>query len=225
MPSKSEIALVLTMRMLEKSGVRDWEDSATRTAIAAAANELADLIYSGDFDMALPDVIRVQTGTEKTFKSSGGSADITMTSVANAAGRQSTKCDFGATRARYYDVFAEVELAATPTAGALIDLYLGPSSSGTAGTDNPGNLSGSDAAYAGYSSNLAATVPQLMYVGSLVCTTQATATVQKGYVGRISIPQRYGILAVVNNSGAAFHSSATNVQFRFVPVEDAVEDS
>lgn len=225
-----DLARDLALSFIAKSGVREWEQPESREAIARAAVEMAAFIWANQNwqpyggNMALPDNALVQTGTEITFKSSGGTADITMTSVANAAGRQSTKADFGATRARYYDVFAEVELAATPTAGNLIDLYLGPSSSATAGTDNLGNLSGSDAAYTGYSSNLSATVPQLIYIGSLVCTAQATATVQKGYVGRVQVPQRYGILAVVNNSGASFHSSASNVQFRFVPVADTITD-
>lgn len=224
MPTKSEIALIAALEMIRKSGVRDWEDQPTRQAIAVAANELADLLYSGD-GMALPDVIRTQSGTEKTFKSSGGTAVITMTSVANNAARQSDKLDFGASRGRWYDVFAEVELAATPTAGNEIEHYLGPSSSATAGTDNLGGLGGSDAAYSGYSSNLDASIKQLISIGSLVCTAQATATIQKGYVGRVYIPQRYAQLVVYNKSGAAFHSSAANVSFRFVPAEDSIEDS
>lgn len=175
--------------------------------------------------MPLPDVGRVQTATEKTFRSSGGSATLTMTSVANTAARQSDKCDFGATRAPRYAVFAEVELAATPTAGAVIELFLGPSSSATAGTDNLAGLSGSDAAYTGYSSNLDASVQQLIRIGDFVCTAQATSTVQKGFVGYTTIPQRYASLVVYNRSGAAFHSSASNVVFRFVPLEDVLEDS
>lgn len=225
MPSKAEIALVVTMELLRKSGVRGYEDPSQLESIASAANALADLLYQDGDSMALPDVIRSQSGTAKTFKSSGGDAAITMTSVANNAARQSDKMDFGATRGRWYDVFADVELAATPTAGNEIECYLNPSSSATAGTDNLGGCGGSDAAYAGYSSNLDASIKQLIYIGSLVTTAQATATVQKGFVGRVYIPQRYASLVVYNKSGAAFHSSATNIQFRFVPSEDAVEDS
>lgn len=226
MTTLPELTRDILLALASKSGVQEWTDVTHREQITLAALEMAANIWNQTqgSNMALPDSALIQSGTEKTFKSSGGSADITMTSVANAAARQSTKCDFGATRARFYDVFAEVELAATPTAGNLIDLYLNPSSSATAGTDNLGGASGTDAAYAGYSSNLAASVPQLLYIGSLVCTTQATANVQKGYVGRVLVPQRYGSLIVVNNSGAAFHSSATNVVFRFVPVEDVVVD-
>lgn len=175
--------------------------------------------------MALPDYARIETGTEVTFKSSGGTGTITMTSVANNAARQSTKADFGATRARLYKVFAEVELAATPTAGNTIELWLAPSSSPTAGTDDLAGTSGSDAAYSGYSSNLDESLKQLIFVGDLVVTAQATATVQKGFVGFCVVPQRYAALVVYNKSGAAFHSSATNVVFRFVPVLDKIEDT
>jgi hypothetical protein len=179
--------------------------------------------------MALPDNALVQTGAEITFKGSGGDGTINMdkgtaTGVSNGAARQSTKADFGATRARYYDVFAEVELAATPTAGNLIDIYLNPSGSATAGTDNMANCAGTDSDYTGYSSNASASVVQLIYCGSLVCTAQATSTVQKGYVGRVQVPQRYGSIVVFNNSGAAFHTSDTNVVFRFVPVADTITD-
>lgn len=174
--------------------------------------------------MALPDVFRIQSGTTKTFKSSGGDAAITTASLGNAAGRQSVKLDLGATRAAFYDAFIDVELAATPTAGNSVDLYWAPSASNTAGVDNPGNATGADAAYAGYSSNLTATLPQLQYIGSLVTTAQATATVQKAFAGRFSPAHRYGSLIVVNNSGVAFHTSDANIQFRLVPVEGTVED-
>lgn len=175
--------------------------------------------------MALPDYFRVQSGTVKTFKSSGGDAAITLASLANGSYRQSVKLDFGATRAEWYDVYMDVEMAATPTSGNLVSLYWAPSSSATAGTDNGGNVSGTDAAYTGYSSNASASVTQLQLAGTLVLTAQATATVQKGYCGRFSPAQRYGSLVVGNGGGSAFHSSDTNIQVRFVPVEGVIEDS
>src|SRR3954466_15710006 len=125
--------------------------------------------------MALPDYLHQQTGVTKSFKSSGGSAAITMTSVANAAARQSVKLDLGASRAAAYYLRCDNEIAATPTAGNTIDYYWAPSSSATAGTDNPGGVGGTDSAYAGYSSNLTASLPQLQFIGSMVCTAQATA--------------------------------------------------
>ncbi len=225
MTTLPELTRDILLALLAKSGVREFDDPDFRETITIAALEMAANIWLNTGNsMALPDNALIQTGTEITFKNSGGDAAISMASVANAAGRQSVKADFGATRARFYDVFAAVELAATPTAGNLIDLYLNASGSATAGTDNNANTDGTDSAYAGYSSNLAASVPQLIYIGSLVCTTQVTATVQKGYVGRVQVPQRYGSLVVVNNSGAAFHSTNTNQSFRFVPVADVITD-
>ena len=67
--------------------------------------------------MALPDYLRVQSGTVKTWKSSGGDAAITLASLANGSYRQGAKLDLGATRAEWYDVYLDIEMAATPTAG------------------------------------------------------------------------------------------------------------
>jgi hypothetical protein len=175
--------------------------------------------------MAIQAAFRVQVGTLKTYKSSGGDGTITTASLANGSARQGTKIDLGATRALWYDVFADVEMAATPTAGNTVDVHWAPSSSATAGTDNGANVTGTDAAYSGYSSNQDASLPQLQICGSLTLTAQATATVQKGYVGRFSPAQRYGSLVVVNRGGSAFHTSDANIQFRFVPVEGTQEAS
>lgn len=175
--------------------------------------------------MALPDYGRIESLAEVTFKSSGGTGAITLTSVANNAARESAKIDFGATRARFYKVYMDAEMAATPTAGSTIEVWLNPSSSATAGTDNCGGCGGADAAYTGYSSNLDASIVQLEYVGALVTTAQATATVQRGYVGIAFLPQRYASIVVYNKSGAAFHSSATNIVIRFVPISDLIQDA
>ncbi len=175
--------------------------------------------------MAVTAVGRQQFATAKVFKSSGGDAAITMTSVANAAARESVKLDMGEMVGQLIAVKAEIEMAATPTAGATIDLYWNPSDSATAGTDNCGGTAGVDQAYTGYSSNVAASVKQLLFIGSLVLTAQATATVQKGLVGTFRLPNRYGSLVVVNNGGSSVHSSATNIQFIFTPVEDTSEPS
>jgi len=175
--------------------------------------------------MALPDFNRVQNGSEITVKSSGGSAAITMTSVANGAARQSAKIDFGASRAREYLLIAEIEMAATPTAGNAIEFYMGWSNDSDAGDDNPAGLSGADAAYTGQSSNLDASVKQLSYLGDAVVSALATSTVQRITVAKVEAPMRYGSLVVYNKAGSAFHSSATNIAFRFIPVLDVIEDS
>lgn len=173
--------------------------------------------------MAVTGTFRNQTGTAKVIRNSAGDAAITLASLANAAARQAVKLDLGATRAKEYAVKGSFELAATPTAGNTIDLYWGPSPNATGGSENPGNTTGTDAAYAGYSSNLTATLPQLQFIGSFVCTAQVTTTVQVGIVGRFRPNERYGNLVVVNNSGAAFHSTETNQFITIVPIEGTVE--
>jgi hypothetical protein len=175
--------------------------------------------------MALPDYGRVQNATIKTFKSSGGDAAITLASLASNSARQSAKLDLGSSRAPIFGVKADVEIGATPTAGNTIDLYWAPSTSGTASIDNPGNISGSDAVYSGYASNnIDASLRQLFFIGSFVCTSQSTPVVQKAFVGMFTSPSRYGSLVVYNRSGAAIHSSDSNTNIVFMPVEDIIED-
>jgi hypothetical protein len=170
--------------------------------------------------MAITATFRQQVGTPKVFKSSGGDAAITLASLGSS--RQSAKLDLGATIAPAIAVKADFEFAATPTAGASVDLYWSPSSSATAGTDNAGGASGTDSAYTGYGT-LAASLPQLLFIGSFMTTANATSTVQKAHISIFRPPNRYGSLIVVNNSGAAFHSSDTNCNVTFTPLEEVAE--
>lgn len=80
-------------------------------------------------------------------------------SVANDAARQSTKADLGATRAARFNVMAALEFASAGlTAGEYVEFYWASSPSSTAANANPAGVSGSDAAYAGYASNLNASL-------------------------------------------------------------------
>lgn len=219
-----DMAMIFAIEMIRKSGVREWQDADTRNAMITAALEMAAGLTIEDDPMALPDYFRVQNGTAKTIKNSGGDAAITLASLANNAARQCVKLDLGDIRAERWIVRANFELAATPTAGYGIDLFWAPSTSATAGTDNPANVSGTDAAYTGYSSNIDASIKQLIWIGTFVCTSQATATVQKAFVGELCPPTRYGSMVVYNRSGAAFHSTDTNQQIELIPLHGVVED-
>lgn len=174
---------------------------------------------------AVAAVFRQQSGTEKTWKASGGDYAITMDSTANAAAREGAKGDLGATFGVLYAAKLEAEFASAPTAGNRVDVYWNPSNSGTAGTNNVGGCSGTDAAYAGYSSNLAASLPQLIYIGSMIVTAQGTATVQKARVGFFTPPTRYGSPVIVNNSAVGWVSNSTNTQLILTPEEDTQEAS
>lgn len=174
--------------------------------------------------MTLPDSFKTSFGAPKVFRSSGGDALLTLTSVANNAARQSDKIDLGALRAEAYAVECHFEFAPTPTPGLTVELYWAPSSDADAGDDNPGGISGVDGAYTGYSSNLDASLKQLQRIGAFICTAQATATVQKQTLPAAFCPlNRYGTLVVYDKSGAAFHSSATNMAVKFHPIENTIE--
>ena len=182
------------LALVAKSGVREWENLESNQALWTAAIDAADGLLGIDSEpsegggsVALPDFFKVSEGTAKTIKSSAGSAAITLASLANGngtstGGRQSATLDLGALWAQRWRLECNFELAATPTAGNAINLF-GSWNSATGAGD--GNTSGSDAAYTGYSSNIDAATKQLEFLGSHICTAQATATVQRSLVGVI----------------------------------------
>ena len=222
------------LALIAKSGVREWEEPPeVRAAIWTAAIDAADgllgitdeQIESGG-SVALPDYFKVSQGTAKTIKNSGGTAAITLASLANgngtsAGGRQSASLDMGANWAQRWRLECDFELAATPTAGNAVNLFASWNTSTGAGD---ANTSGSDAAYTGYSNNIDAATKQLEFLGAHICTAQATSTVQKSLVGIIFPKGRYLNLVVDNRSGAAFHSTDTNQVITLTPLEESIED-
>jgi hypothetical protein len=235
---KTELAAIFAVEMLRKSGVRDWEDTAVRESIETAAAAMAEALYFGDTMATSKLLIPEFDGTPKalTFADFAGDfsptaandlrhasvadtdVQVALAGIANNTAWQSARFDFGAVRGPMV-ARAAFELAATPTAGNVIELYIGYSQHATAGTGNPGNLTGSSAAYSGYSSNLDASLKHLSYIGEFVCTAQATATVQVGRASRIFVPrERYGILVIYNKSGAAFHSDDVECHVVLDPV-------
>ena len=149
---------------------------------------------------------------------------IDLTSLAANAYRQSAKFDFTALRAAQYSLMVAIEFGTAPAAGEVVRFFLAPSPSATAANANPGGVSGSDSAYTGYSSNAADSVNQLMYLGSLVCTVQATTTIQIGFISIFSPPERYGTLVVHNNSAAdAFVADAVEMSILITPIVDEIQ--
>lgn len=169
--------------------------------------------HATDFNPTAANDLRITTdGSKET------DCQIILESLAAAAGRQSAKVDLGENRALAYKVRAAIEWAAGIDAGETLSFYWAPSWSATAGTGNPGGASGSDAAYAGYSSNLAEAVKQLDFIGNMIMTVQATATVQVAEVGILCPSARYGSLIVVNNADDALHSDSVEMNIVFDPL-------
>lgn len=150
---------------------------------------------------------------------------LTLSAVANAAGRQSAKVDLGATRAPRYALFGAVDFTLeTPTAGATVDYYWAPSASSTQANGNVAGNSGADGAApdgALGSITLSEFILQCQYIGSLV--VHDGASVQNGYVGTFSPAERYGQLIVVNNSGDAFEADDVENHQVLLPIIDEVQ--
>ena len=150
---------------------------------------------------------------------------LTLSAVADAAGRQSTKVDLGENRARQYACFGCVDFTGeTPTAGGTVDYYWAPSTITTQGSGNVAGNSGADAAAPGGalgSITLAEFLLQCQFIGSLV--VHDGAVVQNGYVGTFSPAERFGQLVVVNNSGDAFEADDVEMHQVLNPIVDEVQ--
>ena len=129
---------------------------------------------------------------------------IDLTGVAASGGaRESNKtADLGDPRDAMYLVEACLEFETAPTDGGSVAFYWAGSPSGTAGTGNPGGLTGADAAFTDTTGNLA----QMQFIGSL---TVRNNVINIGQVGFLQPWHRYGILVVVNNASTALRSTAT----------------
>lgn len=163
-------------------------------------------------------------GAAKTsLEVAGTDVQLDLTSVADTAGRESAKVDLTATRAARYSVMASFEFAATPVTGEAVELYWAPSPISTAANGNPMNIDGVDAVAPSGIGTLAELVAVCQFIGVFVCTNDATAAVQTGFVGTFSPAERYGILIVKNESGAAFHSDAIETHIVLTPIVDEIQ--
>jgi hypothetical protein len=171
--------------------------------------------------MAISSYLKFLVGTAKSWKSSGGDYALTCTSVTNGNGRQGAKGDLGANRARIWDVLFTSSVGASAAAGSEIELWWAPSTSATAGTDNPGAATGTDAAY---STAVDEYKFQLVFIGSLVLTNSAATGVQRQYMSFVP-PCRYGMPVVINKSGQTLGSTAGDHTVTLTPREEGVSDT
>jgi hypothetical protein len=140
---------------------------------------------------------------------------LDLEGLADSAYRQGAKMDFSVDGASnelvdFCTVTAALELAATPTDGDVVYLYMAWSNSGTAAQANPAGASGSDAAYTGYSTDADDAIKQADLVATLVVVDSwLTPNVQIIDGGSFVPRARYGCPIVRNESGAAFASTDT----------------
>ena len=145
---------------------------------------------------------------------------IDLTSLANNAARQGAKADLGATRAASYVVrfFPEVDVAVA--AGVTFRIYFGFSNHATAGLDNPGMLTGADAAYAGATGGtIAGSVKQMDGPFSYVCEAANVGTILPMNIGILNPMQRYVSPVVWNDAtGQALEGDAVEMYLALIPI-------
>lgn len=157
--------------------------------------------------------VLLKYGTATTWTSSGGDLVITLTSLANAAARMGASLDLGATRARAYEFWLQVDPNVNPTDGNVISLYL------TGSADN-GLWTGADATPADGAFTLTDTLRNMIHVGDLICDATTDLQIQKFTV--YDLP-RYIAPIVFNNSGQALTATGTDQKVIMYPVKDEIQ--
>lgn len=151
---------------------------------------------------------------------------LTLSGLANNTGRQSTKVDLGATRARRYALFGCVDYTGeTPVSGNTVDYWWAPSSSGTDANANVAGNSGVDGAAGDGSVLTGITLDEFLamckFIGSL--TTTDNGAVQNARIGTFEPEERYGQLIVVNKGGVAFEADDIEAHQVLVPLIDQIQ--
>lgn len=176
--------------------------------------------------------VLVKVGTQKVWADAtdfdndpfADDYQLDLTSLANDGARQGAKGDFGATRAAKYAIFMAFEPDVAPVSGTVIEVYFAPSPDATAADENPGGVSGSDAAYTGTAGDsLDDSIKQLDFIGNIVCTADADPVMQIQLVGVYSPPMRYGSPVVYNKCGQAHVGDATHSYLMFQPIIDEIQ--
>lgn len=153
-------------------------------------------------------------GTPKIWASSGGDYTITLNSLGTGTGREGAKGDFQDGtygNPSFIEWWLEWAASSNPTVGQFVEFWVGESDHATAGTNNPGTLTGADASVA----TIADYKYQLSRVGIL--RLAATSAVQKASVGILVPKRRYLIPVVVNLSGLTSHATAGNFLVKATP--------
>jgi hypothetical protein len=117
----------------------------------------------------------------------------------------------------------EINMDVAPTAGNVIEFWWSSSPSATAGTQNDGACSGTDAAYTGSAGgSVDETKIQMMLAGVLSLTDDADTVVQQTTFV-FSPPHRYGMPVLVNKADQALEGDDDSHRITLTPIIDEVQ--
>lgn len=156
--------------------------------------------------------IKAKQGTTITWAASGGDHALTLTSLADGAGRKGVVHDFGATFYPQYRVQLKTKPGTSPTAGEPIEVYWCSSQ------DNSvfdAGLSSGDAAHSDEDEKY-----QLWHIGDLPVDDDTNSQV-KSWI--FWLPGRYGFPVVWNNCGQALSGTGSDHELSFTPIIDEIQ--
>ena len=137
----------------------------------------------------------------------GAGYDLTLASLANAAGRQGEKHDFGALFPQYARFELLLDFNVAPTAGLTVEVYW---ASSIDNTNFDGECTGADAAY-----STIADLARLHFVGALAASND-TDPQHASWV--FFLPARYGAPVVYNRSGQALTATEADQILTVTPL-------
>lgn len=144
-------------------------------------------------------------GTAVVWKNTGGDKAMNMKNLANngirEGGKSATLVDGTKGFPELLEITVESKVQSAATDGLEMEIYLGWSSSATAGTDNPGGLTGADAAVADVDQ-----LAQLTFAGSLVMASSLGTGVQRQVIE--ARPKKEYVIPVMNQKSG---QTTTNV--------------
>lgn len=144
-----------------------------------------------------------------TWRDTGGSALLTLTSVGSGAGRQGARHDFGSgSIAREYEWSAYLQLVATPTLGELIYVYWKWDNGTQAGNDD------------GTGDIVVSSIDKLRNLELLgaIEIDQATADIEMTANGVLTLKSQQGSPVFWNAAAVALTSTAAEHGFSLTPI-------
>ena len=157
--------------------------------------------------------VYLRKGTSRLVNGEAGADTAwSMEGVANAAGRVSTQIDWGAApRPDWYEWSCEVQWQATPTQGAVLELYVAGAPDADS-TQIDGDVGATDAALGDVDMRR-----NLKFIGAVVSENAAASEICVAS-GRFQFTQRYMSLVGYNAAGASINATDSNFRFNIIPI-------
>lgn len=166
----------------------------------------------------MANAIYINKGTTVLFNGeAGANVAISVEGVSNGAGQVSAQYDLGADPRPYrFSWSCEVQWQATPTQGAVLELYIAGAPDGDS-TQIDGDIGASDAALGDVDMRR-----NLKFIG-VVVSENAAASEKCVASGVFEHVDRYLSLVVYNGGGATINATDSNFRFDLTPMFDEVQ--